>query len=150
MKSMVNVTTIFGLLLAPYLVAYLFHFNNSTMAGRMGVCAVFLFTAIGHFFKTDSMIPMLPPFVPGRRALIYLSGIIEVMFAAAVVALPNPSYVGWTIVLYLILIFPSNVYAAVQRISFGGHSMGPPYLLARFPLQLLLILWTYWFCVRVY
>jgi uncharacterized membrane protein len=120
------------------------------MAGRLGVCVVFLFTAIGHFFKTDAMIPMLPPFVPGRRALIYLSGIVEVLFATAVVALHNPSYVGWIIVLYLIVIFPSNVYAAVQRISFGGHAMGPRYLFVRFPLQLLLILWTYWFCVRVH
>jgi uncharacterized membrane protein len=91
---MVNVTIIFGLLVAPYLVAALFHLDHSTMVGRMGICLVFLFTAMGHFFKTDSMIPMLPPFVPARRALIYLSGIVEVLVAAAVVALPNPSYVG--------------------------------------------------------
>ena len=113
------------------------------------IAAVFLFTAIGHFLKTDAMVPMLPAFVPARRTLIYISGAVEVLIAIAFVVFPAP-YVGWAVVLYLIAIFPSNVYAAVQRIPFGGHSIGPRYLLVRFPLQLVLIVWTYWFCVRVF
>jgi uncharacterized membrane protein len=145
---MANVTIIFGLLVTPSLIAYFFHFNSAT-AGRIGVGAVFLFTALGHFLKTNAMVPMLPPFVPARRALIYISGIVELAGAVAVMWFTNP-YVGWAIIAYLIVIFPSNVYAAVQRISFGGNSIGPRYLLVRFPLQLLLILWTYWFCVRVH
>lgn len=144
---MVNVTIIFGLLVIPYLLAYLVHFQNLTLAGRVGVCLVFLFAALGHFFKTDAMTLMLPSFVPARRAAIYLSGVLEVWFAVAVVSFRNPSYVGWMIVLYLIAIFPSNIYATIRRIPFGGHSMGPRYLFARLPLQLLLVLWIYWFCV---
>jgi hypothetical protein len=115
MLGMANVSIIFGLLVIPYLFAYLFQFKNLTMAGRIGVCAVFLFTAIGHFFKTRDMTAMLPPFIPARRALIYLSGILEVVFAIAVVAFPNP-YLGWVVIIYLIVIFPSNVYTAFQRI----------------------------------
>ena len=144
---MANVTIIFTLLVVPYLIAYIVHFDQ-VMAGRVGICLVFLFTAVGHFFKTEEMVPMLPPFVPARRALIYLSGAVEVLFAVAVVALPNPVYVGWIIIFYLVAILPSNVYATVQRISFGGHSMGLRYLFVRFPLQLVLIIWSYWFCVR--
>jgi uncharacterized membrane protein len=143
-----NISIIFTLLVAPLLIASLFHLDHSTKAGRLGICAVFLFAGIGHFLKTDSMIAMLPAFVPARRDLIYLSGIVELCFAIAVVALHDPRLVGWMIVIYLIVIFPSNIYAATQRISFGGHSIGPRYLLMRFPLQLLLILWTYWFCAR--
>jgi uncharacterized membrane protein len=118
---------------------YLFHSNNLTLAGRIGVCLVFLFAALGHFFKTDSMILMLPQSVPARRAVIYVSGVFEILVAIGVASLPNPSYVGWMIVLYLIAIFLSNVYAAIHRIPFGGHSMGPRYLFARFPMQLLLV-----------
>ena len=145
---MLNVTIISGLLVVPYLIAYFFHLPNLTLAGRMGVCLVFLFAALGHFFKTDSMISMLPPSVPARRAVIYLSGVLEIVFAIAVVSLPNPACVGWMIILYLIAIFPSNVYAATHRIPFGGHSMGPRYLFVRFPLQLVLLLWAYWFCAK--
>src|SRR5215468_4211431 len=121
-ENMVNVTIIFGLLVVPCLIAYLFHSHNLTLAGPVGVCLVFLFGALGHFFKTDSMISMLPPSVPVRRAVIYLSGVLEIVFAIAVVSLPNPAYLGWMIILYLIAIFPSNVYAATHRIPFGGHS----------------------------
>jgi uncharacterized membrane protein len=52
-----------------------------------------------------------------------------------------------SIIAYLVLISPSNTYAAVQRIRFGGHSMGPRYLLVRLPLQILLVCWVYWFTV---
>ena len=51
---------------------------------------------------------------------------------------------GWL----LLLVLPSNVYAAFQRIDFGGHGAGPAYLLVRVPLQLFLIGWIYWFAVK--
>jgi 6-phosphogluconate dehydrogenase (decarboxylating) len=41
-----------------------------------------------------------------------------------------------------------EVSLAVRRIEFGGHSAGPRYLFVRAPLQLTLILWTYWFVLR--
>jgi len=145
---MTNVVIISGLLVFPWLVAYVFDLDL-TFCGRIGVSAVFLFTAIGHFFKTESMLLMLPPFFPACRATIYLSGAVEILFAVALPAVSHPSYVGWSVVLYLILIFPSNIYAAIQRIPFGGHSMGPRYLLVRFPLQVLLVLWTYYFSVKL-
>ena len=71
---MTNIAIIFGLLVTPYLVASLFHFNDAAMAVRIGVCTVFLFTAIGHFTKTNEMLPIVPPFVPARRAF-YISGV---------------------------------------------------------------------------
>src|SRR4029453_528227 len=110
---MTNIKIIFVLLVTPYLIAYLFHFNHSAVAGRIGLSVVLLFTALGHFVKTDAMAPMLPAFVPARCALIYISGIVEGLIALAVMAWPNP-YVGWAAIIYLIVIFPSNVYAAVQ------------------------------------
>jgi uncharacterized membrane protein len=61
---------------------------------------------------------------------------------------PSSRLLGVTTIGFLIAIFPANVYAALQRIPFGGHSAGPIYLLVRAPVQLLLILWTYWFVVR--
>jgi uncharacterized membrane protein len=37
---------------------------------------------------------------------------------------------------------PVNVYSAIQRVPFGGHEVGPAYLLIRVPFQLLLIWWA--------
>ncbi|HEY3862429.1 MAG TPA: hypothetical protein VGO59_11115 [Verrucomicrobiae bacterium] len=55
---------------------------------------------------------------------------------------------GIALCVFLILVFPSNVYAAMKRLDFGGHGAGPPYLLVRVPLQIFLIGWIYWLAVK--
>ena len=56
--------------------------------------------------------------------------------------------VGLSIIAYLVLVSPSNIYAPLERIPFGGRSIGLPYLLVRLRLQILLVCWIYWFTVR--
>jgi uncharacterized membrane protein len=103
-------------------------------AGRLGLALVFTFTGIGHFIKTGAMAEMLPPSVPQRRAVIRISGCFEAALAASVLAWPKSILVGFTIIGFLIAVFPSNIYAAIRRIDFGGHAAGPRYLLVRAPL----------------
>ena len=144
---MKQIAIIAGLLIAPSLVALAIG-GDVDWAARLGLALVFAFAALGHFVKTDAMAEMLPPSVPRRRALIQVSGIFELLLAMLLLAWPKARLLGLTIIGFLVAIFPANVYAAFQRISFGGHSAGPIYLLVRAPVQLLLILWTYWFVVR--
>lgn len=117
-------------------------------AGRLGLALVFAFAALGHFVKTDAMAEMIPPSVPQRRTMILVSGAFELALAILLLVWPQSRNVGLTIIGFLIAVFPSNVYAAIRRVEFGGHSAGPRYLLVRAPLQLLLIFWTYWFLLR--
>jgi uncharacterized membrane protein len=141
------IAIITGLLIMPALVA-LGLGGDVEWSGRFGLALVFAFTALGHFVKTDAMAEMLPPSISGRRALILASGIFELLVAMLLLAWPKSRLLGLSIIGFLVAIFPANVYAAVQRIPFGGHSAGPIYLLIRAPVQLLLIVWTYWFVVR--
>ena len=39
----------------------------------------FIFTSIGHFISTEGMAAMLPPSVPYRIELIYLTGVLELL-----------------------------------------------------------------------
>jgi uncharacterized membrane protein len=142
-----QIAIIAGLLIVPSLVALAMG-GDVDWAGRLGLAFVFAFAALGHFVRTDAMAEMIPPPVPQRRALIQVSGVFEFVLAILVLAWPKSHLVGLMIIGFLIAIFPSNVYAAVRRVDFGGHSAGPRYLLVRAPLQLLLILWTYWFVLR--
>jgi uncharacterized membrane protein len=48
----------------------------------------------------------------------------------------------------LVLFFPANIYAAINRIPMGGHELGPVYLLVRAPLQVMILFWVYWFTIR--
>ena len=144
---MKQLTIMAGLLIAPALIAGAIG-GDVDWAGRLGLALVFAFTAIGHFIKTDTMAEMLPPAVPQRRAVIRISGFFEAALAASVLVWPRSFLVGLTIIGFLVAVFPSNIYAAIRRIDFGGHATGPRYLLVRAPLQLLLIFWTYWFVLR--
>lgn len=144
---MKNIAAIVGLLIGPYLVARTLG-KELDRPARLGLALVFGFTALGHFAKTEAMAEMLPPALPKRRAMIWISGLFEAGLAVAVLTCSKCSRVGQTIIAFLVVIFPSNIYSAIRRVDFGGHPAGPWYLIVRAPLQLLLILWTYRFVLK--
>jgi uncharacterized membrane protein len=145
---------ILGLLMTPLLIVgvinWLAHsvIASPTLAGRLGITLVFLFTGIGHFIKTEPMAEMLPPWVPVRIPLVYAAGFME--FAAAIgVLIPRSRLlVGWFVIVMLLTFLPVNVYAAANHIGMGGHQWGPIYLLIRVPLQAILIAWVWRFAVH--
>jgi uncharacterized membrane protein len=137
------------LLLVPYLVLTLLGKWNSTFQigspkrARVGLSLFFLFTSIGHFIRTEAMAEMLPPSLPYRTGLIYLTGILELLGAVGVWIPGLTRLTGLLLILMLIGILPSNIYSAINRVDFGGHGAGPAYLLIRIPFQLFVIWWTY-------
>ncbi|MGH7454950.1 MAG: DoxX family protein [bacterium] len=110
---------------------------------RVGLSLFFIFTAIGHFIKTEEMAAMLPAFVPNRVAIIILTGVLELLAAIGVWIPRLKRITGWCIMLMLIGFLPANIYSAINRVDFGGHESGPIYLLVRIPFQFLVIAWAY-------
>jgi uncharacterized membrane protein len=143
-----------GLLIGPLLLASLLNrlagkeITGSRLSGRIGIALVFGFTGVGHFVKTGPMAGMLPDRVPGRIALVYVTGVVELAAAVAVLVPRLRRLTGLGLIALLILFLPVNVYAAVHHVGMGGHAWGPVYLLVRVPLQAILIGWTWWFAVR--
>ena len=111
---------------------------------RVALSLFFGFTGIGHFIKTDALVSMLPPSVPFRLEAVYITGILEVLGAIGIWIKPVRRLTGIWLIVMLGAFLPVNIYAALQRVDFGGHELGPVYLLARVPVQLFLIWWT-WF-----
>src|SRR5215831_17799390 len=142
-----NIAIIITLLLLPYWALIPAHVSEQ-LRGRIGFALVFVFTAIGHFVKTSEMTQMLPVSAPMRVPLIWVTGVFELLAAIAILVPPLSRFTGIALCVFLLLVLPSNVYAAFQRIDFGGHGGGPTYLLVRVPLQLFLIGWIYWFAIR--
>ena len=110
---------------------------------RVGLTVFFLFTAIGHFARTEEMAAMLPPAVGYRTMLIYVTGVLEGLGAIGVWIRRLTKLTGICLILMLIGILPANIYSAINQIDFGGHAAGPAYLLVRAPFQLFVIWWTY-------
>ncbi|HEX5702532.1 MAG TPA: DoxX family protein [Pyrinomonadaceae bacterium] len=137
------------LLVGPYLLLTLagrwsprFHIEPAKRA-RVGLSLFFIFTGVGHFIRTPEMAAMLPLSVPYRTALVYLTGVLELLGAIGVWIPRLTRLTGFLLILMLIAILPANIYSAINRVDFGGHEAGPVYLLVRIPFQLFVIGWTY-------
>ncbi len=118
------------------------------LAGNIGMAAMLLFTAIGHFAFAQGMVMMLPDFIPFKKEVVYLTGVIE---AAAVVGLLIGSLREMTAILlivFFVLILPANINAALKSVDYQkGTNEGPGvnYLWFRVPLQLFFIAWVAYF-----
>jgi uncharacterized membrane protein len=116
--------------------------------GVIGLVLVLLLAASAHFFTPEALAAMLPPFVPARLPLVYVTGVLELALALGLALPPTRRLAGLATIATLVLFLPANVYAAFAHVEMGGHAWGPVYLLIRVPLQALLIGWTWWFAVR--
>ncbi|MCF3110537.1 hypothetical protein LL912_17250 [Niabella sp. CC-SYL272] len=116
------------------------------LSGRIAMVVMLVFTATAHFVFTKGMSMMLPSFIPGKAALVYSTGVMEMVAAVALLipALRLPA--AWFLVLFLVLLLPANVYAALKHVDYqkaSFHGNGPAYLWFRVPLQLFFIAWIY-------
>ena len=141
------------ILIFPLCAAYSYSsYNNYPLNIKKFSCwglgFAFLFFSSGHFFLTDGMIEMLPKWVPLKTLIIYITGLIELFVGIMLFIARFQSFSAKLGILIFIIFFPANVYAAINGIGLGGHQWGPIYLLIRAPLQVLLIAWAYFLCLK--
>ncbi len=120
-------------------------------AGRMGLSAMLVFTAMGHFYFPQGMSMMIPDMIPYKLPLVYITSILEILFAIGIQIKRYRKISAWLLMIFLVVILPANIYAAYHNIDFqlanhGGP--GPEYLWFRIPLQIVFILWTYFSCLK--
>lgn len=141
------------LMMGPYLVVRILSaFTRRDFdlrgAAAIGLGLLFIFTGIGHFIQTGPMAQMLPPWVPERTLLVYLTGGLEFAIAVGFFVPRLRRLGGWVAAVILVLFFPANIYAAINHVPLGGHAWGPVYLLIRAPLQGIFLWWVYWFTLK--
>jgi uncharacterized membrane protein len=141
---------IVAILSGPWLLAHLLQWRGLSLlkpdeAGRAGLVLAFLFFALGHFVQTEEMMRLIPAFVPLRRELVWLTGLAEIVIALGLAVRATRKLAAGAALAVLVLFFPANVYGALTAAEYGGHAMGPVYLLVRLPLQLFLLGWAWHF-----
>jgi|SRR5690625_133028 len=116
------------------------------LAGRIAMAAMLMFTVIGHFAFADGMTMMLPEFIPYKKAMDQLTGILEIA-AAIGLFVPNiRQLIGCLLIVFFVIILPANIYAAIHQIDYQNSTFdgnGVNYLWFRVPLQFLFIGWVY-------
>ena len=117
-------------------------------AGCIAFAALFIFTGISHFALAEDMVKMLPDWIPGRYPIIYITGIMEIILGLGFLWPSVRRMSGLLTLAFLIAVLPSNIYAALNSVDFGGNINGPRYLFFRIPLQLFLLWWVWFMAVR--
>ncbi|MFI5541006.1 hypothetical protein ACIA5H_31950 [Nocardia sp. NPDC051900] len=83
------------------------------------------------------LLPMVPPFVPFPGAMVYLTGVLELLGAAGLFLVRTRRAAGLGLTALFVVMLPANIYAALSGIPFND-APAPP-LWERVPEQALYI-----------
>ncbi|MGL5811088.1 MAG: DoxX family protein [Nocardioides sp.] len=103
------------------------------------------FAGVAHFADTESFLAQVPPWLPAPEAIVWISGVIELTLAAALLFAPvaHRPAVGWTVAGFFVAIFPGNVSQFVTGTpAFGLDSDGARAV--RLLFQPVLVAWALW------
>lgn len=107
------------------------------------MAAFYLIAGINHYRKPQLYTKIIPAFIPEKRYVNEFIGGTQI-FLALFLCLPMfTSLAAWSLIPLLILIFPANINMLVNKEA----SLGLPkwLLIIRLPIQILLILWAYYY-----
>ncbi|MGH8504417.1 MAG: DoxX family protein [Stenotrophobium sp.] len=86
----------------------------SQFAGRwIGLAIVFgwfFFGGIGHFVKTDFFVSIVPPYISHPLAVVYISGVCELLGAFGVLLPATRRLAGLGLILLTLCVTPANVH----------------------------------------
>jgi uncharacterized membrane protein len=98
-----------------------------------------------HFINPAPYLGMMPDVLPAHLALVYLSGVAEIAGGLGLILPATRKLAAWGLILLLLAVFPANVNMALNDLPLGDDPVPSWALWARLPLQLVFILWAWWF-----
>ncbi len=98
-----------------------------------------------HFVSPEPFIKIVPSILPYPLALVYISGIFEILGGFGLLIPSFSRATAWGIIALFIAVFPANINQAINQISLEGVPDNPWLYYARLPLQAVLIAWAWWY-----
>ncbi len=86
---------------------------------------------------------MIPPALPWHSALVFLSGVFEILLGIFLLFPRFTRLAAWGIIALLVAVFPANIYLASHPELMPNTS--PTVHLLRLPFQAIFIAWAWWF-----
>jgi uncharacterized membrane protein len=112
---------------------------------RVLLGAAMVAAGVGHFIAHEEFLGQTPSWLPARSLIVWVTGVMEIALGIGLVALPRyRRQVGWALALFLVAVFPGNIYQAVA----GTDAFGLDTPIARWlrlgfqPLLIALTLWS--------
>jgi uncharacterized membrane protein len=116
--------------------------NQDVRRGRLlrgALAALFVASGAIHLIRPSLYLSIMPPYLPYPLALILVSGVAEIAGGAGLLFKPTRRVARDGLIALLVAVFPANIQMAVNRFASGASPLILALLLARLPLQPLLI-----------
>ncbi len=106
------------------------------------VAAFFCFAGVGHFTNTEFFLAIVPPYLPAPLALVYISGVAEILGGLGVLHPASRRRAGFCLLALLFAVFPANLHMALNPAQFSDITTTALY--GRLPLQFVFAAVVWW------
>jgi uncharacterized membrane protein len=83
--------------------------------GLYTMSALYIIAGLFHFIKPKIYMSIMPPYIPFQNALVYISGIAEIILGVAILFNNTHIYALWSIIIMLILFLPVHFYMVSEK-----------------------------------
>lgn len=98
-----------------------------------------------HWVTPDPFVKIVPSFLPYPLALVYISGVFEILGGIGLLVPPVSQAAAWGLIALFIAVFPANINMAVNQIQMDGIPDSDLLRWGRLPFQAVLIAWAWWY-----
>lgn len=117
--------------------------NKDTLRGILAVCMIV--AGVLHFAADEPFIKIVPEFLPFPAAIVYISGIIEILLGLGLIVPSTRVLAAWGLIALFIAVYPANLNMAFNHIKLDGIPDSWWLHGFRLPFQFVLIAWAYWY-----
>ena len=110
----------------------------------VAIAVAFVLGGLAHFTNRDTYVAMMPPYLPAHLALVYISGVFEVLGGLGLVLGRTRLLAGYGLMALLVAVFPANIHMALNPETFASPSLPAWGLYVRLPIQFVVMAWVYW------
>ncbi len=111
---------------------------------RGAIAVLLLASGTLHLLQPDTFLAQVPSFLPFARAIVYISGVVELALGMSLLTRRFFTYGAFATALFFVLIFPGNIWQAVAQIDAFGLDTDARRIirLAFQPLLIIGVLWS--------
>lgn len=117
--------------------------NKEILRGILAACIIIV--GITHFIRPDQYARIVPPQLPAPIALVYISGVFEILGGIGLLIPFVSVAAAWGLIALFVAVFPANINQAINSIPIEGIPHHPWLYWARLPFQAVLITWAWWY-----
>ncbi len=108
----------------------------------------FIIAGLLHLIRPQPYVQIMPTWLPAPLLLVLISGVFEILGGAGILLPMTRVLAGWGLIALLVAVFPANVQMLIGAHHAHASRAYQAALVARLPLQGLLIWWVWRAAVR--